>query len=107
MDERQPRLADAQPELGPEGEVLEDDEMTDRTNDGPKGGRTLAGDLGPTETTGGGPMGEQPIDAGGGTGTGVTGGAPTGATDLPEHADEPEVVGGPGDGPTAERPTRA
>ena len=81
--------------------------MTDRTNEGPKGGRTLAGDLGPPESTGGGPLGEQPIDVGGGTGAGVTGGTPAAGPDLPEHADEPEVVGGPGDGLTVERRSRA
>jgi hypothetical protein len=74
---------------------------------GPTGGRTLGGDLGPDETIGGGPMGEHSIDSGGGTGAGVSGGGPTGGPDLPDHADEPELLGGPGDGLTAERRSRA
>ena len=82
--------------------------MTDRMNDGPKGGRTLAGDMVTDETVGGGPMGgDRPVAGGGGTDADVTSGAPTGTPDLPEHADEPEVVGGPGDGLAVERRSRA
>jgi hypothetical protein len=82
--------------------------MTERMPEGgPQGGRTLAGDLGPDETVGGGPFGEHPIDRGGGTGAGVSAKTPKGGPDLPDHADEPELLGGPGDGLSAERRSRA
>ena len=90
--------------------------MTDRMNEpGPTGGRTLGGDMGGDVTIGGGPMGEHAIDDAGGTGAGVLGGGTgTGGTagtaggpDLPDHADSPELLGGPGDGLTAERRSRA
>ena len=40
-------------------------------------------------------------------GAGVSGGLPRQGPDLSEHADEPDVVRGPGDGLTVERRSRA